>query len=58
MDDVAAGPATPAWRRRSTDPAVPVLVLVLGAVATSWYAPVLTWTVLGGLAGYSLSGSV
>ncbi|SOD64370.1 hypothetical protein SAMN06297387_11694 [Streptomyces zhaozhouensis] len=58
MGHVEAAPATPAWRRRVTDPAVPVLVLVLGAVATSWYAPVLTWTVLGGLAGYALSGSV
>ena len=46
------------WRGRLTDPAVPVLALVFGAVAACWYAPVLTWAVLGGLAGYSLSGSV
>lgn len=46
------------WRGRFTDPAVPVLALVCAAVAASWYAPVLTWAVLGGLSGYSLSGSV
>lgn len=46
------------WRGRLTDPAVPVLALVFAAVAATWYAPVLTWAVLGGLAGYSLSGSV
>ncbi|WP_193317905.1 MULTISPECIES: hypothetical protein [Streptomyces] len=50
--------ARPAWRRWSTDPAVPVLALVCGAVAASWYAPLLTWAILGGLGGYALSGSV
>lgn len=41
-----------------TDPLVPLGSLaVLGAVTTA-FAPVLTWAVLGGLAGYALSGSV
>jgi hypothetical protein len=47
--------AGPAARRRLTDPLLPVLVLAPAAVLA---APVLTWAVLGGLAGYSLSGSV
>jgi len=55
---VGTGPARPAWRGRLTDPAVPMLVLSCGAVAAAWYGPLLTWAVLGGLAGYSLSGSV
>ncbi len=42
-------------RRRLTDPLLPVLLL---APALLLVAPVLTWAVLGGLAGYSLSGSV
>ncbi|MFF0725977.1 hypothetical protein [Streptomyces sp. NPDC004134] len=58
MGRVGAGPAGPAWRGRLTDPAVPMLVLSGGAAAACWYAPLLTWTILGGLAGYSLSGSV
>ncbi|MDT0264776.1 hypothetical protein RM844_00570 [Streptomyces sp. DSM 44915] len=58
MGDVQTGPARPAWRGRLTDPAVPVLALVCGAVAAVWYAPLLTWAIIGGLAGYSLSGSV
>lgn len=41
-------------RRRLTDPLLPVLLL--GPVLLD--LPVLTWAVLGGLAGYSLSGSV
>jgi hypothetical protein len=45
----------PAARRRLTDPLPPALVLAPAAVLA---APVLTWAVLGGLAGYSLSGSV
>lgn len=44
-----------ATQRRLTDPLLPVLVLAPAAVLA---APVLTWAVLGGLAGYSLSGSV
>ena len=42
-------------RRRLTDPLLPALVLAPAAVLA---APPLTWAVLGGLAGYSLSGSV
>jgi hypothetical protein len=47
-----------AAHRRITDPLVPVLLLAPAAVlaATRW--PTLTWAVLGGLAGFSLSGSV
>lgn len=41
-----------------TDPALPVAVLGAAAVVTVLYAPVLTWAITGGLAGYSLSGSV
>ncbi|WP_407562305.1 hypothetical protein [Streptomyces sp. 184] len=58
MGQVDPGPTRPAWRGRLTDPAVPMLVLSAGAAAASWYGPLLTWTILGGLAGYSLSGSV
>ena len=45
-------------RRRFTDPLVPVPLLAAGAVLAASQASVLTWAVLGGLAGYSLSGSV
>lgn len=41
-----------------TEPVVPVLALSIGAVAAAWYAPILTWAIMGGLAGFSLSGSV
>ncbi|WP_326569975.1 hypothetical protein OIE69_00660 [Actinacidiphila glaucinigra] len=41
-----------------TDPALPVVVLGAAAIATAFYAPMLTWAITGGLAGYSLSGSV
>ncbi|UED87824.1 hypothetical protein [Streptomyces profundus] len=58
MGDVQAGAARPGWRGRLTDPAVPVFALVCATVAASFYAPLLTWAVIGGLAGYSLSGSV
>ncbi|WP_181727368.1 hypothetical protein [Streptomyces sp. PT12] len=58
MADARTGAAWPVWRGRLTDPAVPVLALVCGAVAAAWYTPVLTWAIVGGLAGYSLSGSV
>lgn len=50
--------ATAAVRRRLTDPVVPVLLLAPAAVLAAARAPMLTWAVLGGLAGYSLSGSV
>ncbi|MEV6105047.1 hypothetical protein AB0M28_10070 [Streptomyces sp. NPDC051940] len=45
-------------RPRLTDPALPVLLLGTAAVVAALYAPLLTWAVTGGLAGYSLSGSV
>ncbi|HEY0641503.1 MAG TPA: hypothetical protein VGD67_28065 [Pseudonocardiaceae bacterium] len=46
-------------RSRATDPLAPLLVLaVLGVATVLAGLDVLTWTVLGGLAGYSLSGSV
>ncbi|GAA3793245.1 hypothetical protein [Streptomyces chiangmaiensis] len=41
-----------------TDPVLPVAVLGTAAIATALYAPMLTWAITGGLAGYSLSGSV
>jgi hypothetical protein len=45
-------------RRLGTDPLVPLVSLaVFGALAVL-VAPALTWAVLGGLAGYALSGSV
>lgn len=42
----------------ATDPLVPGLVLAAGGVLAAVYGQVLTWAVLGGLAGYTLSGSV
>lgn len=57
-------------RRLATDPLVPLLSLtalglltvpgLLGAldVSVEPVVPALTWAVLGGLAGYTLSGSV
>ncbi|MGP4110798.1 hypothetical protein ACTWP5_07760 [Streptomyces sp. 4N509B] len=50
--------AAPTWRRRLTDPLVPVLALSGVALLAVVYAPLLTWAITGGLAGYSLSGSV
>ncbi|GGT33573.1 hypothetical protein [Streptomyces chromofuscus] len=47
-----------AVRMRLTDPALPVVALGAAAVAAALHAPVLTWAITGGLAGYSLSGSV
>lgn len=41
-----------------TDPVLPVAVLGVAAIAAVLHAPVLTWAITGGLAGYSLSGSV
>ncbi|MFD7445915.1 hypothetical protein [Streptomyces sp. NPDC059909] len=41
-----------------TDPALPVAALGMAAIITALHAPVLTWAITGGLAGYSLSGSV
>ncbi|WP_327371707.1 hypothetical protein [Streptomyces sp. NBC_01217] len=41
-----------------TDPALPVAALGIAAIAAALYTPMLTWAITGGLAGYSLSGSV
>ncbi|MEU8300340.1 hypothetical protein AB0C04_24045 [Micromonospora sp. NPDC048909] len=48
----------PPVRRWATDPLAPVLVLAVGAMLAAAYGHPLTWAVLGGLAGYTLSGSV
>lgn len=45
-------------RRWATDPLVPVLLFTPGAMLAAAYGHVLTWAVIGGLAGYTLSGSV
>ena len=45
-------------RRWATDPLVPILLLTAGAMQAAAYGHVLTWAVVGGLAGYTLSGSV
>jgi len=50
-------PASP-LRRWATDPLVPVVLLTAGAVLAAAYGHVLTWAMVGGLAGYTLSGSV
>lgn len=47
-----------AVRALLTDPVLPLAVLGIAAVAAALYSPMLTWTITGGLAGYSLSGSV
>jgi hypothetical protein len=49
---------TPAPRRWATDPLAPVLFLAPTAALAAAHASVLTWVVVGGLAGYTLSGSV
>jgi hypothetical protein len=54
----ATGPRRPAARRWATDPLVPVLLLAPSGVLAATAAPALTWAVVGGLAGYTLSGSV
>ena len=56
--------ATPAPARRAsarlwlTDPLLAAAVLAAVGVLLGGYEAVLTWAVLGGLAGFSLSGSV
>lgn len=45
-------------RRWVTDPLVPVLLLTAGTLLAAAYGHVLTWALVGGLAGYTLSGSV
>ncbi len=47
-----------ALRRWGTDPAVPGVVLVAGALLAAASGTALTWAMVGGLAGYTLSGSV
>ena len=47
-----------AARRLATDPLVPLLSLTVLGVAAVPVGAALTWAVLGGLAGYALSGSV
>lgn len=55
----AAAPGRPArWRARATDPLAPVLLLTGAAAVAFATVPQLTWAVTGGLAGWSLSGSV
>lgn len=45
--------------RRASDPAVPLVALAVAGVAAALAGvEPLTWAVLGGLAGHSLSGSV
>lgn len=45
-------------RRWATDPLLPVVLLTAGAMLAAAYGHVLTWAMVGGLAGYTLSGSV
>lgn len=47
-----------AARRWAAHPLVPMLLLSAGALAAAGYGHALTWALIGGLAGYSLSGSV
>ncbi|MEV8398415.1 hypothetical protein [Streptomyces niveus] len=47
-----------AVRALLTDPVLPLAFLGTAAVAAALYSPMLTWAITGGLAGYSLSGSV
>ncbi|MEN3360873.1 MAG: hypothetical protein V7637_4855 [Mycobacteriales bacterium] len=54
----AAGSVGRAVWRCGTDPVGPAVLLGPLAVLAAVSVPVLTWVVLGGLAGYSLSGSV
>jgi hypothetical protein len=49
--------ATAPWRL-ATDPLTPVLFLAMAGVLAAAHMPTLTWAVVGGLAGYTLSGSV
>ncbi|WP_433349819.1 hypothetical protein [Micromonospora sp. CA-111912] len=47
-----------AVRRWGGDPLAPFLLLAVGTLAAAAYGNVLTWAMVGGLAGYTLSGSV
>lgn len=57
MTRTRPGPVRAA-RRWSADPLVPLLLFTVGALAAAAYGHVLTWAMIGGLAGYTLSGSV
>jgi hypothetical protein len=48
----------PALRRWGTDPALPAVLLTAGALLAATSGTALTWAMVGGLAGYTLSGSV
>jgi hypothetical protein len=48
----------PRLRRWATDPLAPFLLLTTGAMLAAAYGHVLTWAMVGGLAGFTLSGSV
>lgn len=50
--------AAASWRGRLADPAVLTAALALAALCSALSSPTLTWAVTGGLAGFSLSGSV
>ncbi|MFI2781321.1 hypothetical protein [Streptomyces sp. ALB3] len=52
------GGARAVARALLTDPVLPVAALGIALIAAVLHAPVLTWAITGGLAGYSLSGSV
>jgi hypothetical protein len=45
-------------RRWATDPVVPAVLLTTGGLLAAASGTVLTWALVGGLAGYTLSGSV
>ena len=45
-------------RRLATHPLVPAVFLSTVALAAAAQGHVLTWAILGGLTGYTLSGSV
>jgi len=54
----APGRATRGQRRLATHPLVPAALLTASALVMAAQGHQLTWAVLGGLAGYTLSGSV
>jgi hypothetical protein len=51
-------PVGAAARHRVSDPLVPAAAFAAGAVVAAGSGSVLGWAALGGLAGYTLSGSV
>jgi hypothetical protein len=48
----------PRPRRWIADPVVPAILFAAGALVAAGAGAVLTWALVGGLAGYTLSGSV